>query len=245
MILPCGPTAAVLAVADGAGGMPAGQHAAQLALGELVHAVQAATAAGEMLRAGILNGIERANQAVMDLGVGAATTLVAVEVQENSVRSYHVGDSLILVVGRRGKVRLQTIAHSPVGYAVESGLLDEAEALHHEDRHIVSNMVGSPDMRIEIGPLLRLRPHDTLLLATDGLTDNLHTQEIVGRIRTGPLARVLGDLMAACADRMCHPSEGAPSKPDDLACILFRRMIAKADAAAITTSRDPQCEQRG
>ena len=95
----------------------------------------------------------------------------------------------------------------------------------------------------EIGPPLPLLPHDTLLLAIDGLTDNLHTQEIVDRIRAGPLAGVLGEVVAACADRMCNPSEGAPSKPDDLACILFRLTASKSDAAAITTSRDPQCER--
>ena len=26
---------------------------------------------------------------------------------------------------KRGKIKLQTVSHSPVGYAVESGLLDE------------------------------------------------------------------------------------------------------------------------
>lgn len=243
VIMPCGSTAAVLAVADGAGGRPAGHHAAQLALAELVHAVQAANAAGQTLRAGILNGIEHANQAVMDIGVGAATTLVVVEVEGECVRPYHVGDSSIFVVGRRGKVKLQTIAHSPVGYAVEAGLLDEADALHHEDRHIVSNVVGSPDMRIEIGSLLRLRAHDTLLLATDGLTDNLHTREIVDRIRVRPLARVLADVMAACADRMCRPSDGVPSKPDDMACILFRLTASKSDVAAVPTDHDTEAER--
>jgi hypothetical protein len=42
---------------------------------------------------------------------------------------------------------------------------------------------------------------------------------------------------------MCSPSDGTPSKPDDLACIVFRRIITKADAVAITIGRDSQCEQ--
>ena len=117
------------------------------------------------MRAAIINGIERANVAVRDMGLGAATTMAVVQVQERFVRPYHVGDSLILVVGNQGKIKLQTIAHSPVGYGVEAGLLDEAEAMHHEARHVVSNIVGTEDMRIEVGARLRMAPRDTLVVA--------------------------------------------------------------------------------
>ena len=82
----------------------------------------------------------------------------------------------------RGRVKLQTISHSPVGYAVESGMLDDQEAMHHEERHVVSNIIGTPEMRIEIGPPIDLATYDTLLVATDGLADNLHIEEIIERI---------------------------------------------------------------
>ena len=80
------------------------------------------------------------------------------EISNGSVRPYHVGDSVILLVGQRGKIKLQTVSHSPVGYAVEAGVLDEVEAMHHQDRHVVSNFIGSPEMRIEVGAPLRLAP---------------------------------------------------------------------------------------
>ena len=131
------------------------------------------------LRAAILNGIEAANQAVRDLGTGAATTLALVEIQDRTIRTYHVGDSEILVTGQRGKVKLQTIPHSPIGYAVEAGLMEEEEAIHHEARHVISNVIGSDQMRIEMGPPTELAPRDTLLLASDGLFDNLFPDEIV------------------------------------------------------------------
>jgi len=134
-----------------------------------------------------------------------------------------VGDSAILVVGQRGKLKLQTLSHSPVGYAVESGLLDADEALHHEERHIVSNMVGAPDMRIEVGSALALAPRDTVLLATDGLMDNLGLAEIVEIVRRGPLERAARRLAELCDERMRRPLEGQPSKPDDVTFVLFRR----------------------
>jgi serine/threonine protein phosphatase PrpC len=83
-------------------------------------------------------------------------------------------------------------------------------------------MVGSPDMRIEIGPSLRLRSRDTVLLASDGLFDNLPTQEVTEIIRKGPLNGVAENLAAECDRRMRSPDADQPSKPDDLTFVLFR-----------------------
>jgi serine/threonine protein phosphatase PrpC len=222
LLLPCDADRCVLAVADGFGGQPAGDQASRLATGALVDSVEQALLKGAELREGILNGFERANQAVSNLGVGAASTLAAVELENGSVRTYHVGDSEILLVGQRGRIKLQTISHSPVGYAVEAGWLEEAEALHHQDRHLVSNMLGTAEMRIEIGPALQLRPRDTLLLATDGLFDNLHLDEIVQAVRKGPLTRAVQVLADRCTERMQTRGEGRPCKPDDLTFVVFR-----------------------
>lgn len=220
-VLRCGPERAVLAVADGFGGQPAGDQAARVALEALADSIR--TSAGiDDLRGPVLDGFERANEAVLSLGVGAATTLAVAEVSGNSIRPYHVGDSTILIVGQRGKLKLQTLAHAPVAYAVESGMLAESEAMHHEDRHLVSNMVGSPEMRIDIGPSMPLSPRDTVLLGSDGVFDNLHLQEIVEIIRTGSPADAADGLISASSVRMASPTPGSPSKPDDATAILYR-----------------------
>jgi serine/threonine protein phosphatase PrpC len=148
--------------------------------------------------------------------------LAVVEIGKAFVRSYHVGDSFVLVAGQRGRIKLQTIAHSPVGYAVEAGMLDEQEAMHHEERHVISNAVGSSDMRIELGAPLALAPRDTLLVASDGLSDNLHMEEIVAAIRTGPLLTVSRTLAERALARMRGEGGSEPSKPDDLTFMLFR-----------------------
>jgi len=132
--------------------------------------------------------------------------LAAVEIQDNTVRPYHVGDSQILLIGQKGKIKLLTKSHSPVGYAVEAGVLDEEQAMHHEERHLISNAIGSREMYIEIGSALEMAPRDTLVVATDGLGRNL-----AGRCRT----------------RMVEPEEGQPSKPDDLSFILYRRKSSR------------------
>ena len=212
----------VLAVADGVGGQSGGETAAEIVLGRLESAVAATDLPARTLREAILDGVEQGNEAVRNLGIGAATTLVVAEIAGNTLRPYHVGDSAMLVVGQRGKIKLQTVAHSPVGYALESGLLEEEEALHHDERHLISNMVGSAEMRIEVGSPIRLARRDTVLLATDGLLDNLSLQEIVDGIRTGPLTKVHRRLVQTCQQRMREPEGGRPSKPDDVTFLLFR-----------------------
>lgn len=221
-IVRCDAHSAVLAIADGAGGMRAGEQASRTALEVLAKSVERVVQQGDSLRDGILTGIENANQAVLDLALGAVTTLVVVEVQDQTIRTYHVGDSVILVTGQRGKVKLQTIAHSPVGYAVEAGVMDEGEAMHHEERHLVSNMIGTPDMRVEIGSTLALAARDTVLLSSDGLSDNLHTDEIVDRARKGALLGCAEQLVTTTRQRMLEPIGPEPSKPDDLSLLLFR-----------------------
>jgi len=222
-LIPLDEGSAVLAVADGLGSTPLADRAASLAMRALVDALHPDLRAGSLLRTAILNGIERANQAVTALGAGAATTLTVAEVQEDSVRSYQVGDSVLMLVGQRGRIKYQSTAHSPVGFALESGLLDEGQALRHADRHLVSNFLGARDMSIELGPTLRLSPRDTLLLASDGLADNLRRREIADRIRCGSLAEGARRLAADARRRMQAPAAGEPSKPDDLTFVIFRR----------------------
>ncbi len=174
------------------------------------------------LRAAILNGIEAANQSVRDLGTGAATTMALVEIQNRTIRPYHVGDSAILVTGQRGKVKLQTIPHSPIGYAVEAGMMKDEDAIHHESRHVISNVIGSDKMRIEIGPPIEMAPRDTLLIASDGLFDNLLPDEIVEAVRSGPLEEAIGGLIETAQQRMAAKEGDAPCKPDDLTVIAYR-----------------------
>jgi serine/threonine protein phosphatase PrpC len=220
-VIPIDDARGILVVADGAGGLPSGRHASARAIEALRDAVRDADGAEMDTRYAILDGIEAANGAVQDLGVGAATTLVVVAIDHGFIRPYHVGDSMILVTGQRGRRKLETIAHSPTGYAVESGLMNEQEAIVHEERHLVSNLVGTKDMRIEVGARLELAPRDTVLLATDGLSDNLLTEEIVAHVRRGALGASATRLASACRQRAAG-GDARAGKPDDITFIAFR-----------------------
>ncbi len=211
---------AVLIVADGAGGYAGAAEAAKLAIDHVADAVAASSP--NHTRAAILDGIEAANRAVLEMSLGAATTLVIAEVADETVRTYHAGDSQFVWCGPRGRLKYQTMPHSPVGYAVAAGLIDPDDALLHADLSIVSNVLGCEDMRVEVGSALPLPNRDTLVLGSDGLFDNLHMEEIVDVVRVGDLeaaANTLADLTMA---RMANSVEGVPSKPDDLTFIMYR-----------------------
>lgn len=222
-VIPYGPGAAVLVVADGAGGLPAGKRASLTAVTTLAASLQTAMDKTMLLRTAILNGIEAANEAVLALANGSASTMTVITIEGLVARSYQIGDSEALVVGQRGLIKLQTTAHSPTGFAVEAGFLDEREALHHEDRHLVSNFLGTSDMRIDVGAGVELRPRDTVLVASDGLTDNVHLDEIVEQVRTGGLVESAAAVVKLAEERMSGVVSGQPSKPDDLSLILFRK----------------------
>jgi len=222
LALPLAADAAVLAVADGMGGAPGGAAAAARAVEAMANSVEEGLARGLPLRVAVLNGIEQANESVLEMGTGAATTLAVAEICGGVVRAYNVGDSEVMIIGQRGRLKLRTVSHSPVGFAVQAGLVDQDQAMHHEDRHLVSNFVGSRDMRIEVGSPVRLGPHDTLLVCSDGLVDNLRLSEIAGMVRRGPLDLAIRALAEAAAERMLQGSDRQPGKPDDLSVLGFR-----------------------
>jgi len=219
--------ALVLAVADGVGGTPAGREASNVTMQTLSSVLGRRADESASLRPAILDAIEEANRVVLELARGAATTLVVAEIVARRLRSYHVGDSELIAVGQRGRVKRRVVPHSPTGFAVEAGLMDEDEAVHHAERHVLFNVIGAEDMRVEIGGAVKLAVRDTVLLATDGLLDNLFADEIVDIIRIGPIAAAADRLVEKALKRMRTNGSGQPSKPDDLTIILFRPHVPK------------------
>ncbi len=224
-LIPYDEESGVIVVADGCGGLPGGERASEIAVSAIRATVRAAAKAGTELRGAVLDGIERANQQVSALGIGAGTTLAIAELSKNRVRTYHVGDSQIMIVGQMGKVKLTTMSHSPVGYALESGLIGEKEAMMHAERHLVSNLIGMPTMRIEVGPSIELSPKDTVIVASDGLFDNMSMSEIADTCRKGQLLAIAGDLREIVHGRMLEERAGILGKPDDLTFVAYRRRI--------------------
>ncbi len=159
-VIPGAGKCCVLAVADGLGGLPAGDMAARAVLQHLAGEVSGLE--GDAQREAVLSALEQADASIQATGQGGATTVAVAAIDGDSVRTSMVGDSMVVVCGQRGRIKYCSVPHSPVGYAEASGMLDEAEAMFHTERHLVSNVIGVHGMHVEVGPLMRLAPRDTL-----------------------------------------------------------------------------------
>jgi len=229
-IIPVNNQYLVLIVADGVGGMAGARRASNLTIKTIrKYIANIDESNGPRLRTAILDGIEAANKAVLELGTGSASTLSLAELGPGYVRTYHVGDSILLMCGQRGALKLLTTPHSPVGFAMEAGLINESEALQHDELNLIFNVIGSADMRIELGSELPIAARDSLLLASDGLTDNVMQEEIINAIRTGPVDKALCAITDLARNRMTEEKPGQPSKPDDCTALLFRPRYIRRD----------------
>jgi serine/threonine protein phosphatase PrpC len=102
-------------------------------------------------------------------------------------------------------------------------MLAADEAMHHEDRHLVSNVVGDARMRIEIGPAITLSQRDTVIIASDGLFDNLSIDEVIGGMRKGKLTTAMSSVSELAYQRMLGIKD-QPCKPDDLSIVAVRSL---------------------
>ncbi len=212
----------VLAVADGVGGSQQGAQAAK----KVLEVIRTAKPEGNSLSAcmhAVIDAIEKANQALVSDSAYALTTLTLCLIKANNMRTIQVGDSGLLLCGQRGKLHYSVSTHSPIGQAVESGFLDEAEALQHPDLNVVNNVVGDASMHIEIGPAVKIKKHDTLLLASDGLFDNFLVDDVMSLVKHGSLVKVADRLTQSCQQQQHPITQKAYNKDDDISFILCRR----------------------
>jgi serine/threonine protein phosphatase PrpC len=237
-VIAAGDGSGVLVIADGCGGMASGEQAARIAIECLAELVAAAAAPeGPAMRTAILDAVEQANRAIIDLKTGAGATVAVVQLDHGEAKPYHVGDSQILLVGNRGRVKMLTTSHSPVGYAVESGMLEEHDAIAHEERHLVSNYLGFDGMHVEVGSVRKVSRLDGLLLASDGVLDNLLLDEIVELLRTGSAATAARQIGSLAMQRMTAAQDGKPHKPDDMTLIVFSQRRGRSTSPSVRSPR--------
>lgn len=221
------PNHGVIVVADGMGGHLAGARAA----GEIVDQIAAACnqdTDGSSVRSLLVDAMDAANQTICSWGFDSGTTVIVGELLDNQLRMIHAGDSCGLVCSNRGRIKYFSVAHAPVAMAVEIGVLDQPEAMLHEERNVVNNYVGYPEMRVEVGPPIDLAARDTVVMATDGLFDNLTVDEIVQLVRAGSLETQFEKLIANTTQRM--NTNSLTAKPDDLTVACFRRQRERKDS---------------
>ena len=206
----------VLVVADGLGGLPRGGDASQQMVESLSH-----PKFNESVDP-VVACLEYVNESLVSAHSGSGTTVSVVTIERRGFRSYHVGDSAAMVIGRRGRIKFQTTPHSPVGIAEANGQLDEKAAMIHPARHMINNIIGMPDMWVDIGRPIQLADLDTVILASDGLWDNLYRDEVAELVGNRSLMECANGIFRMAIDRMKRKPGSDFGKPDDLSFILYR-----------------------
>lgn len=178
--------AALYAVADGLGGHADGGVASTLAVETLGAQVRALLASRALPRDALVEAVRRANAAIY---AGAqhsdrahmATTCTALLVHRGEAIVAHVGDSRAILL-RGQEVRQLTTDHSLAGELVRRGGLAPADVERHA-QHVLTRALGiAPDVEIDTA-VERLRPHDVLVLTTDGLHNAVPSEEIALVVR--------------------------------------------------------------
>jgi len=199
-----------LGIADGAGGHPKGRDASFLIGNEIINDTTGNT----------LKLIESINTKIIDLKVGARSTLALMKIASGRVRFFCVGDSEIIYWNSHGSEIFSSTPDSSSGLKVRAGVTSQSESLNDPDRYIVNNLMGDEFIRIESTSGFPIKKGHTILLGSDGLFDNLSHEALTNIVGKGLFDKSFEELVALCNEQ----DNKTWLKNDDIAFILVRKI---------------------
>ena len=179
----------LFAIADGMGGAQAGEVASRLAAAVLNERTLGDFTGDDLSEARIAELIQEANRRVFQRsnedaaasGMGTTMTVALVDGDAGTVAIGHVGDTRAYRV-RDGELEQLTEDHSLVNELLKSGRLSPEEALSHPQRSVITRAIGTePDVDVDTFTV-DARAGDLFLLCSDGLTDMITDEEILGLV---------------------------------------------------------------
>ena len=178
----------LLVVADGMGGLPAGELASEILIGALA-AVDEKPDTGEPLQdliAALGTANERIEAAVADDDArdGMGTTVTALLMAGDRVAALNVGDSRCYLV-RAGELTQLTRDDTYVQALVDQGVLTPDDARRHPQRALVTQAVQGGPFR-PAGRMVPVEVGDRFLLCSDGLSDYVEDAVIADTLRDNP-----------------------------------------------------------
>jgi protein phosphatase len=179
----------LIAVADGIGGMPAGELASDLVIAELAP-LDERTDAPEPAEL-LLGAAGSANKKIRDMaesdpateGMGTTVTALLFTGDRSQLGLLHVGDSRCYLL-RDGMLAQLTKDDTFVQGLVDEGLLSAADARSHPRRSLVTQAVQGHEFEAT-SQTLTPRPNDRFMLCTDGLSDVVADEAIEWVLRSG------------------------------------------------------------
>ena len=175
-------------VADGMGGHARGEVASQLAVNTIrdVYYQQESDNPATSLRL----AMEQVNARIYAKNLSESlqsdkmmgTTCVAAVVQGDTLCVANVGDSRAYIV-RNGQAQQISLDHSVVARELREGLITKEQAINHPERNKIYRCLGAHDV-VEVDTFSeKVHAGDLLLLCTDGLSELVAEEEMVGIVQ--------------------------------------------------------------
>ncbi len=169
----------LVVVADGIGGLPAGELASRIAVDALAPLEEETV---DDPRPPLRRAVQEANRQILDAAgenpatEGMGTTVTALLLAPAGLGLVHVGDSRAYQF-RDGTITQITKDDTFVQSLVDEGVLTPADARVHPRRSLVTQAVQGHDF-IASYDLITPQPGDRFLLCSDGLSDVVDDDEI-------------------------------------------------------------------
>ncbi len=194
------PDIGLWAVADGMGGYRAGETASRITVEQLAQDV-----AGSMPLA---ESISRIHRRILTLGrsdpgyESMGATVVAVKTDGKGYEIAWVGDSRAYLWDG-GKLTLLTRDHSYVQLLIDSGIIAEADALDHPERHVITQALGAEEIEeVKVDTIHGVfRENEKILLCSDGLTNEVSDSQISSILKHPLSEQILADRLVEAANQ--------------------------------------------
>ena len=134
----------------------------------------------------------------------------------------HVGDSRAYLY-RDGELHQLTQDHTLMADMVRQGALRPDEIAGHRLRHVITNVVGGPELGVRVeARSFEVQAGDRLLLCSDGLTETVTNEAIAATLDREPAPEVAAKQLLAQA------TDGGG--PDNITLLIVRFDPADSDA---------------
>lgn len=167
-------------VADGMGGHNGGDYASRCSADIVVDSI---SKAGEGdFETLVQNALSRANTIILETGIenpelfGMGTTMVVASIDKDVLHVANVGDSRLYIIG--DTIRQITTDHSYVEEMVRMGSIDREAARTHPKKNIITRAIGADTEVVADFFTEKIKPGETVLMCSDGLTNMLEDDEI-------------------------------------------------------------------
>ena len=140
------------------------------------------------------------------------TTLVAALLRGKTAFVVNVGDSRAYHLNADG-IHMITVDHSVVEMMVQRGEITREEAKQHPVKNLITRAVGTEETVCCDAFRQSVRPGDSILLCSDGLSNMIADQEILFEVEHGA-------DRSDCCKRLLHIVEGRGA-PDNVTVVLI------------------------